>query len=1725
MKKRVISIIIAAVMLVSALPMGGLLSGCRNTGGSGFPDPEPIVFTGGDYSGKSPALPPELSSVKITADGVSSGVIPVDGAFIVETSGETDVETLANYLTMTPAIATSVTRLSSNKFRIVPSSGKLVPGQIYRLTLGDPENPAASYAFQTQNDMVVTSMFPGDKTLNVPVDTGIEVTFSEAVVSEPGMKYFTVSPEVKGEFSVYPNGRTVLFRPSSKLEYNTVYTVTVNSGIKGISGRTLESGKTATFRTCTKAYESALGSDSREFIRILTTSNDGWDNIFSPRSDAVMRFTVYTSITETPNVTCDLYSFGSAKEAADTIIAFETRAGDDTGSGPDLSGLTKVGTFTPQTEKDRYTTNCFLDLGTGLARGVYVAKITASVSYGFGKTLKDTKSVIIQVSNFRPYTVSSNGKSIIWINSIANAEGPVEGADVTVSLLSRNEGWNAEIVGKQQKVKTDASGIAEFDSSEAYSAVIIAEKGSDGIVVCAAVRPEDTYDYYLSYVYTDREVYFSDDTINFSGYITPSFGGTVPDHLYLETGLSTLKTRVEVDKNGFFRGSFTYSRCSQGYYQLKFSDESGRILTSGTFRITEEQKPQYTASISFDKLFYRRGEQITVTLTASFFDGTPAEGLEFYCMLSYFGDAHQTVRTDEKGEAKIVYKSRNLTDREVRGTNPVTLYFAAELTNFETQYLYVQDSVPYFHSDYCVATRQDKTNAVVTLNRRDTSGLKTPENMLWRVFPENTVGEPLSAANALSYTLWKNVIVRTEKTRYDSYTKKNVKYYTCEVRKSKVASDVKSFVNGVAEFPLLEVSGFEGYYTYEVSFYDDTSNNTYTYTLNGTAGKTGTGYSGSNQSLTAEILFNDETYSVSDTVEAEIWTAPEKRKALFVIRSNGIYGVEYGSKVRFSFTDSMIADGYLYAVVFDSSTGEYLIPGEEIRYDTANATLKPVITPSSDTYKPGDKAIVKIRVPGAGGGVAVVSIVDEACFALGDQEIEPLSIFSKQRSSAATFLMNARFKPAFTNSDVDYGDLSYSNGSKSSKGDNSLSLSEERPGAAPESGELSDGGIGSSDWYIRKYFADNPVYDVVELDSDGCGTLVFTVPDNITSWRISTYALCGTGSENGKLKTGASVSDVICTLPFFVNVGICEQYIVGDTISLSARSYGSEATGTVNYTAVLTDALGNEKGRTSGSADSKERCWLKFELSEPGQYHVTVYAECGENKDAATTDFTLVTSAVAADVGRSLAVSELKTITPVYYPVKVVFANRTPSYAFYERITSLLSNDRGSGRTDEYAGLYAAAAAREALYGIKADQEQERLMRLMKDNFSASDGQFRVFPYSEPDPELTALILTLGLPFDTQTLNYIASACSTSVNSTDQESPEKLISNVVSLAALGEPVLDTLYVIADKAGNYSPEAKLLLALGFAVCGDYPAAHDVYALVKSEIGVEDSEYGSLKFEAGDFDTTVQLSCLALMSAARIDREDAAKLALWLSENRTNSVSDRIALAAYIKHFLPQEAADALEFTYTIGESSETVKIEPGCSFTLTLSKQELDSLKTSLPGDTKVGVYYRGTMEEALLDGQKSDGRVSITKAMTNDSHGNCLVTLRISGRSTRVNEYFELYDLIPSGARFLSIDSSSSSRYESGTVAAYAYIYNSSGQNMTGGVSLHNRIYENENNWFRQDCPEYGFEISVSYVIRGAVEGTFTAESAYIRNPRTGAFSLTDRIRVTINEKDKWKFE
>jgi len=1734
-----------AVAAMFVLVAAAVVTVIMNQNKNNLPEKEtsPIKFTDNSEisaSGTGAALPEVLKNVRVKASAATGKIIGTDESFIVEADEGCDVDTLAEYMNVSPKTNISLAKISPTEFKVSPTSGKLFPGTVYNISFGEPENPSASYTFQTESEFFIKSVLPDDMSTGVPVNTGIEFTFSDGVGNCDFGDYITIEPHVVLDFKLYPGGRTLAAVPTEELEYNTVYTVTVKEGLTSLSGAAIAEEKKVSFRTDVKDKEDR---DSALYISLskprdgVSESNfrysfNGEEYIYSSDEEVSLNYSIYNyNEINSEKVTAELYKYPDAETAAEAMLKSASKTKGSKETFFTTSGLKKIGEFEGMSSGDSYEKSGTISFGTGIENGIYLAEVYASAKNRYKDDVASTKYIVIQVSDLRAFTISSDGKTLIRVDDIKS--GTVTGAEVSSVSFDRtlwyDDADDAERTGVKDTAVTDG-GVCTLETGDGNSAVITVKHADDAIIVCAVCSETEGGRYGMSYIYTDREKYFSNDTVNFSGFAV-MLDGRAPTALYVRTSDSPAE-QIEVSDKGYFSGSYKIEDRSEGGIFISVVDGDDMVVASKYIKITEEEKPQITASLTFDKLFYRFGETVTVTLRATFFDGTPAEGFDFTLSSYPFGSGnYNTLTTDKNGEIVYVIETGRISDPG--STDPSNISVYAELTGLESQMLCVNGSAYYFHSDYVFKTVWESSRRALTLHHVDTSKLLTEDDFRYDVFPKNTVGDP--AEGSVNYELIKYEIIKTEKTGYDYIAKRSYTYYDYETVESTEDRGILTFSGGEIELPMKKVEGFSGGYYYKIKYND--GRNTYEEYVSATENR----YVRRKAADVCTVELDKEKYSVGESFTATLeMNGTPLENTLFAVFANGLEKYGAGSSFTSEYGGTMITGSVVWAAAFDTDARAYVYSSAAPVFDTSGAALDVEITPDRETYSPGDTATVKIKVAGAKDAAVVLSVVDEACFALEDQtessaekyfsSVKKLSknddefiifnnygfwFYDEYYGASGTMkqvVVNQRFSCSETVAGVRDG-FGATNGIETGAPD-AAEVEMLTEDSASMSGYAKGAGA-DEEIYVRRYFADNPVFKVTDLDENGEATVVFTVPDNITSWRITAVASDGVDGEFDKVRLGNAVTDIICTKDFFINLSAPSYYIVGDDAALLARSFGTNSEGEVEYRAILSDEEGNEISSANANDDSKGYAELNFGKIDEGHYTATVYAECGGTTDAVTSDFDVVKSAEVMKERRTVVPDEIGSISPSLFPVTLTFYDGDASHYLLNSVISSLSWGDGTARADMLAARYAALSARSRLFGEDETDESDSI----KENFKNYGSTLvSLLTYSKEDTELTAGVLTVAPELlSSDRKSDIAKTLYDRVMSTEQVDEVELCSSLAALAALDEPILDVLYKTAEVAGNYSADAKLYLACAFASIGDWSAASDIYTQVRNECAEVKEEYGTLKFKGNAEADTVRLSSVALLAASRCKRSDAEMLARYLDENRSETDAVYLALASFIRYFIPSGDYEKLSVTYKIGDEVHTEEISPWNTVSVRLSKSTFNKFSvTSIDSGVAIDASYLAPAAEVLQSYDVSD-RVTVSKDIEPYQNGMYKVKLTVSGTSTRVSECFDLSDVVPAGARFFRSYENTSAYRDSGRIHTGAYVFNSAGQKIAGHVWVYNEIYSGSD-VRKTECPEYSFSVTVSYVIRGAVTGEFIAEPAVIRNLGADVYSASERYIVAITD-------
>ena len=176
---------------------------------------------------------------------------------------------------------------------------------------------------------------------------------------------------------------------------------------------------------------------------------------------------------------------------------------------------------------------------------------------------------------------------------------------------------------------------------------------------------------YWSTFATDRTLYRRDDTINAWGVVRDRDTGAVPANVTVRVFASTYQggdsegaplSTVEAHPNpiGAFSTSLDLSDVPEGDYVVE-SSGAGDIVGSSSFRVDRILKPAYRLQVATGRRVYFQGDQIRVTASATFYEGSPVPGLP----LRLDGLVERSFTTGKTGEATT--RATVLFDRDDQG--------------------------------------------------------------------------------------------------------------------------------------------------------------------------------------------------------------------------------------------------------------------------------------------------------------------------------------------------------------------------------------------------------------------------------------------------------------------------------------------------------------------------------------------------------------------------------------------------------------------------------------------------------------------------------------------------------------------------------------------------------------------------------------------------------------------------------------------------------------------------------------------------------------------------------------------------------------------------------------------------------------------------------------------------------------------------------------------------
>jgi hypothetical protein len=1564
--------------------------------------------------------------VKMTALRDSAVGIEPATAFSLSLPQDMPVSTLERTLSVFPKFSFQLTK--KEKEVLLTPDRPLAPGQVYRFDLLDPETGLdESFAFQTRRDFRVASTLPANQGTNVPVNTGVEIQFSE-VGFEGVAERFTLVPVVDGVAGepvpgrVEVRGDTAAFVPYLTLLPGTVYRGTLASGV-AISGseQSVQTETVFSFQTAfEKKPEQHLRLHLGETLLGVNTRQVPVLRVYADDETAEKNWSV--TVWRYPNL--ERFTQALSDELATPWWAERSPV-----RVPDTVGLVQQQAFAGAPVREAYET--LMVLPDTLPEGWYVVTCRSGelADYAF-----------VQVQDMSLYLSLAEGSTLCWAHDGITRE-PLAGV-----TLAAHGG---------EAVTTDAEGVALLpgtaypETGEPASFLTALRPGHSKLLVPLMPPNEGymfgyRYDYggwgdgdwlqtqlrNWNYLFQDRSVYLPSDTMAFWGVAQSREDRRPPETLTVslvrqdgwsyEDGPVLQTIVVEPGPDGVYEGTFTFEDYEPGGYRLRVHD--GDSLTDmANMSISRYEKPVYVLDAEVDSPVHFPGETVSVALAGRFFEGTPVPGLALETTLSINDDNRETtVQLDAAGAARVEAlvpewrEAISWTPRggwfQMRTRDPeegensafasftvfprdVMIWADAELNEGSLSY------AVHAHALNLEAARKEEGRWYVDDPAQAVYlGAALAHPFQWVVIEHGwdakVVGKGYDHVNKVTYDRYEYVEVERQVAAGEAVTETGTHagaFMIPEWRKDRsYRMEIRS-VDSKGR-PMLETvyaGGYWGDYGYGSDVYVDVGTD-----------RQETGY---RDGGTVTLQVRENGMPVSQFAQPT--------KVLYLLAREGhlSWEVKSESEYRFPFQAGWMPNVTARAVLWQE-TGMRETPILSIPYDRTEQALTLTVKPRQEVWRPGDEVIADITATDAEGqpvGTKVnLSVVDEAYFALYPQEVDPLAVL---------------YEPVFP-SGIRYTLMT-----------NATDAGWFNPGGGAEGGEGDDAGTP-----VRSAFKDTAWFETVQTGADGTASVSFQLPDNLTTFRITAQAVTGT------LQAGHTVSHVISRLPFFVQVLAPDTMLVGDSPTVLLRSYGSGIAAAEAEAEVEGDS--EAKGDAgAGAVPPLVRTSYEVTLTLSDASVRTYKAEGIHNayvpvpldalpEGVATLRVKGVRGSLSDAVEQVIRVEKSLLTTPQTLSFPLVAGEGVPSAVMdtvrdAQTVTLVVSDKQANLAWEAFWRMYGTHGQRVdqtlarqlAAEALRDRFEDPQMAQVPQEDFSLwqqADGGIALLPYASSDALLSAKLCSVAPErFDGNELRRYFTLLAEDKTAL----PEQAAAALWGRAALGDAVLLEIRGLLE-AEDWEDDERLLFGLALADLGDRQGARDIFTSLFARYG-KDADPLIWTELGADREATLRNTALMAMLARKVGDPAAEGLYRYLMANATRQVPVLLEQLSLMDGRLLRHAAPG-GFSVTLDGKTESVALEAGEQKRFLLTNDQLatlvfnnisGSLEASLMA--KVGVDAMMPVEDAVVEISRTY-QVAGKTVTAFDATDPVEVVLTVRFKKDAPKGGYSLSDLLPAGLRF-----------------------------------------------------------------------------------------------------------
>jgi hypothetical protein len=1514
------------------------------------------------------------ATATLTATAATGPIVALDTGFQLTSSTAMPASRLAARLSVDPSFAFAVKPDAGDRTAVITPSQKLLAGVVYRFDLhGTTGELLDTWAFQAKQPLRVIGMLPGDQAIDVPLDTGIEITFDQDGVTDAA-SHVTITPATKGRFEQH--GRVLVFVPE-RLVAATVYKVTVSRGVKvGSTGEATIADVQFQFETAAKSETST--ATTFVFQEQLSES--------ATADRPIVGIWGFTDDDKPPAKKVRLEVFRLAGIDA-AIAAFRSLRLQPTWSRWSTDGLV------PTANLQRVvSTNATLNT----TRGTPWAQLPARLPAGWYIVQQSTGTrpgqLVLQVTDVAGYLAVAEARTLVWANDLKSGR-PIVGAAVAAEgvKLGRTDSRGLLTAATPNAIQT----VPSQGCTDACDPVVTIRTADGRAAFLPARSGRDKYDGYDGYggysegdahywtlFHTDRNRYRQTDTVNSWGVLRDRDSGKVPASVTIQLMAETVENvapqppvatvTAHPGPTGAFLAAVPLAGLSEGYYSLELLVGNDVIRSAG-IQVGPLAKPAYRLEIVTGRHVYVAGDNIRVTARATFFEGTPVPGVP----LRIDGYVERSVITDSTGTA--IYRTVARVDRETQGPQPNNVQVAparaeeAEIAGASNEFIVFPSSR--MVDAESVITR-GKVRVTGTVHLVDVARLErelSAGRSYWDLDPR---GAAIGGAR-VTVRFIELVPVRTAtEPEYDFIEKKVVQRYDTSIDERPAGTvTVKADSKGayVASIPAssrgndyrIEVSvadaaGHVDQVSAQASRHPWASDDPYFPTLAATG-------------LSTDV----PTYRIGDKVDVTM-TDPGIKQAkgdgtsyLFYTAQRGIRSATVQSSPRFTTTfPRWGAPGFDIGAVRFNGQGYVGAVVFEAQFRVSDRRLQVDLTPATARYRPGDLATVRVRVRDTAGrpvaATVVLRAIDEKLYSIGAaaQDDPLVELYAGVSSGIVSTYQTHR-----------------------------------NPRSEGEGGDTTGGG-GDDD---RTDFRDSLLFDTVTTDATGRGSVSFRLSDDLTSWRVSASAI------TSRLQVGSSSVLVPVGLPFFVDASIAPEYLVADRPMIVLRAFGTDLKAGANVTFQVTaPGLAFTSPAVTGRAFGTSVVALpKLRL---GRQTVTITATTGSGASARRDKLTRTFNVVATRLTRArTSYAELPLTGPLGGGdgLTTIIVSDASGGRYLPLLVDLASG--GGARLDRGLAAEVAATILKERFGSSPG---EPTSDFQADRYQDSNGGLALLPYASSDLELSAMVAIVA----PDSVNRVRlQGYLRNVLGASDETRERRMFALAGLAGLGDSVLPAVRAAAADP-DLTIRERLMIAIGAATMGDAATARSIADSLIAEHGERLGQQARIRVGSTAADITHSTALMAVLEAA-IGDDRASSFWAYVEGNPEIDALNVLPAAAFVSRSLDRQPVKQASFAYAVNGTRRVITLDTAESLTLTLTAAQLKTLVLErISGAVGVTTTWREAADASVF---KPDPDVTLTRAVTPsgtvDGSDLVRVDLRIKFGSQAASGCVLVTELVPSG--------------------------------------------------------------------------------------------------------------